>query len=115
MPPWVVRALKDDELFAPGGALRGTRAAAWRLQGRRRFQIGWVVARGGAPLFVSRPRGSAVCIDLGTLEVEALLDEGLYRRIDLRSNGPAPFVLFGSDGPSTESLRAEFPVLLDTS
>ncbi|MGB1780025.1 MAG: DUF4126 domain-containing protein, partial [Longimicrobiales bacterium] len=110
MPLWVVRALEDDDLFAPGGALRGTRAAAWRLQGRRRFLVGWVVVRGGAPLFVSRRRGSAAFIDLGAFEVEALLDEGLYRRIDLISDGPAPFLLFGSDGPSTEGLRAEFSV-----
>lgn len=110
MPLWVVRALEDDDLFAPGGALRGTRAAAWRLHGRRRFLVGWVVVRGGAPLFVSRRRGSAAFIDLGAFEVEALLDEGLYRRIDLISDGPTPFLLFGSDGPSTEGLRAEFSV-----
>ncbi len=110
MPLWVVRALEDDDLFAPGGALRGTRAAAWRLHGRRRFLVGWVVVRGGAPLFVSRRRGSAAFIDLGAFEVEALLDEGLYRLIDLISDGPTPFLLFGSDGPSTEGLRAEFSV-----
>jgi len=109
MPPWLARALEDDDLFAPGGALRATRAAGWRLGGRRRFQVGWVVVRGGAPLFASRRYGSTVCVDLGTFGVQALMDEGLYRRIDLVTDGPAPFVLLGSDGPSTEALRAEFP------
>ena len=109
VPAWVVEALEDDDLLAPEDALRGTRAAGWLLQGRRRFQIGWVVIRGGSPVFVSRRRGSNMCIDLGSFRVDALLDEGLYRRIDLISEGWAPFLLLGSQGPSTEGLRAEFP------
>lgn len=109
MPPWLVHALENDELFAPGGVLRATRAAGWRLSGRRGFQVGWVVVRGGAPLFVSRSPGSTVCIDLGTFGVRAFLEEGLYRRIDLIASGPAPFLLLGSGGPTTEGLRAEFP------
>ena len=28
---------------------------------------------------------------------------------DLAAGGPAPFLLLGSDGPTTEGLRAEFP------
>lgn len=109
MPPWIVEALENDDLFAPGGALRGGRAAGWRLHGTRRFQIGWVVVRGGAPLFVCRRLGRTVWTDLGAFRVEALLDRDLYRRIDLRGDGPSAFLLFGSDGPSTEGLRAEFP------
>ena len=109
MPPWLVGALEGDERFTPGRALRATRAAGWRLSGRRRFQVGWLVVRDGAPLFVSRRPGSTMCIDLGAFGVRALLDEGLYRRIDLIASGPTPFLLLASDGPTTEGLRAEFP------
>ena len=109
MPPWVAQVLEDDDPFAPGGALRATPAAGWRLQGRRRFQNGWVVVRGGAPLFLARRRGSPVSVDLGAFGVAALTDRGLYRRIDLIAENSAPFILLGSDGPSTEGLRAEFP------
>jgi len=71
--------------------------------------VGWVVVLGGGPLFVSHRRGSTVCIDLGTFSVRVLLDEALYHQIDLAAGGPAPFLLLGSDGPTTEGLRAEFP------
>ena len=109
IPAWVVQILEDEDLLAPEDAPRGTRAAGWMLQGRRSFQIGWVVVCGGSPVFVSRRRGSNMRIDLGMFRVDALLDEGLYRRIDLISAGSAPFLMLGSQGPSTGDLRAEFP------
>lgn len=108
MPGWVVHALEDDDLFAPGGALRATRAAGWRLQGYRGFLIGWLVVRGGAPLLLSRVRGRTRWVDLGEFTPVALRDEGLYRRLELTRESTSAFVLVGSDGPSTEGLRAEF-------
>jgi hypothetical protein len=107
MPGWVNHALDDDQL-APGGALRGTRAGAWRLGGRRRFLTGWLVVRGGAPVFVHRRRRSTKCLDMGSLETSEVLDHDLFRRIDLAGDGFTAFLLFSSGGPSTEGLRAEF-------
>lgn len=108
LPGWVQSAMEDDDLLAPGGALRGTRAGGWRVEGRRRFLVGWVVVRGGAPVFVYRQYWSARCVDLGIFQVGEILDQDLFRRVDLKSDGPGGFLLFGSGGPSTEGLAAEF-------
>ena len=108
MPAWVSDALEDDDQLAPGGALRGTRAGAWRLGGTRRFLTGWVVVRGGAPVFVHRKRRTTKSVDLGLLETSEVLDHDLFRRIDLAGDGFSAFLLFSSGGPSTEGLRAEF-------
>lgn len=107
LPGWVQAALEDDDLLAPGGALRGTLAGGWRVGGQRRFLVGWVVVRGGPPVFVYRRYRAPVCIDLGTFRVERVLDHDLFRRVDLVDGAPGPFLLFGSRGPSTESLKAE--------
>ncbi len=107
LPGWVRAALENDDLLAPGGALRGTRAGGWRVAGKRRFLVGWVVVRGGTPVFVYRSYGSAVGVDLGGFTVEQILDQDLFRRVDLGGAAPGAFLLVGSSGPSTESLKAE--------
>ncbi len=109
LPSWVSRTLADDVL-APGGGLRGSPAGAYRLPGAPRFATGWVVVRGGSPIFVHRRRADPESvIDLGSLDVRGVSDTGLYRRVDLESAaGTSACVFFPVTGPSEESLRAEF-------
>jgi hypothetical protein len=108
LPSWVRRALEGDVL-APGGGLRGSPAAAHRLPGAPRFATGWVVIRGSSPLFVYRKGTSAGAVDLGPLAAERILETGFFRRVDLLTSGGATTrVFFGVNGPSEESLRAEF-------
>jgi hypothetical protein len=108
LPAWVRRSLEGDVL-APGGGLRGSPAGAHRLPGAPRFATGWVVIRGSSPLFVFRKGADAGAVDLGPLVTERVLETGFFRRVDLRTGAGAPTrVFFGVNGPSEESLRAEF-------
>lgn len=108
LPGWVRRTLEGDVL-APGGGLRGSPAGAHRLPGAPRFATGWIVVRGGSPLFVYRKRNEPASIDLGPLVAEGLVETAFFRRVDLRTRGGAPArVFFGVNGPSDASLRAEF-------
>ena len=108
LPPWVRESLEGD-VVAPGGALRGSPAGAHRLPGAPRFATGWVVVRGGSPLFVYRGRRDSAAVDLGPLTAEGVLETSFFRRVDLRTSGGAPVcVFFGMNGPSEASLRAEF-------
>ena len=108
LPAWVRRSLEGD-VFAPGGGLRGSPAGAHRLPGAPRFATGWVVVRGSSPIFVFRRRTEPDAVDLGPLLAEGVLETGFFRRVDLRTGEGAPAcVFFGVDGPSEESLRAEF-------
>lgn len=108
LPPWVRRS-REGDVFAPGGGLRGSPAGAHRLPGAPRFATGWVVVRGTSPMFVFRRRRATGSVDLGSLVAERVLEHGFFRRVDLkRSDGAAACVFFGVDGPSEESLRAEF-------
>lgn len=109
LPKWVRRSLERDVL-APGGGLRGSPVGAYRLPGAPRFATGWVVVRGGSPIFVHRRRADLdAVIDLGALEARGVSDAGLYRRVDLVSaTGVGACVFFSVNGPSEESLRAEF-------
>jgi hypothetical protein len=114
LPEWVAAALENDDELAPGGALRGSPVGAWRLPGAPRFVVGWVVVRGGPPVFVYRrsrvPTGTrrAECVDLGPVEGAQVYEADLFRRLDLQDGPSRPFLLFGLGGPSVESLRAEF-------
>lgn len=109
LPEWVRRSLDDDDLFAPGGALRGSPVGAYRLPGAPGFVMGWVVVRGGTPVFVHRRFGAGVRVDLGPLGAEGIFESGFFRRLDLRDPaGRASRVFFGLNGPSAESLTAEF-------
>jgi hypothetical protein len=115
IPPWVRRALESD-ILAPGGGLRGSPAGAHRLPGAPRFTTGWIVIRGGSPLFVFprnflpvRAGGAARWVDVGPLKGERVVEAGFFHRVDLRTEAGAPAcVFFGVDGPSVESLRTEF-------
>ncbi len=109
LPTWVRRSLAGDVL-APGGGLRGSPVGAYRLPGAPRFATGWVVVRGGSPIFVHRRSADPESvIDLGGLDVRGVSDAGLYRRVDLESSsGASACVFFSVNGPSEESLRAEF-------
>jgi len=107
IPTWARRALAGDVL-APGGGLRGSPVGAYRLPGAPRFVTGWIVVRGGSPIFVFRRRGVRV-VDLGALATKQISDTGLYRRVDLAgASGVGSCVFFSVNGPSEESLRAEF-------
>ena len=114
LPEWVRKALENDDVLAPGGALRGSPVGAFGLRGAPKFETGWVVVRGGAPVFLFRRgplpvrRKTAVRIDLGAFEASAILEENLFRRVDLAIEGASACLLFGVGGPSAESLRAEF-------
>jgi len=115
LPAWVRRVLQDD-VFAPGGGLRGSPAGAHRLPGAPRFAWGWVVVRGGSPLFVfpggllpGRLGGAARAVDLGLLAAQRVIETGFFRRVDLRAPSGAPArVFFGVDGPGLDSLESEF-------
>jgi hypothetical protein len=108
LPLWVRAPLEGDDM-APGGALRGSPAAAHRLPGAPRFATGWVVVRGGSPLFVYRRRTEAASVDLGPLTAENVLETSFFRRVDLKTSSGTPVrVFFGVNGPSEASLRAEF-------
>ena len=108
LPPWVRRSMEGDEL-APGGALRGSPAGVHRLPGAPRFATGWVVVRGGSPLFVYRRGNDAASVDLGSLSAQRVVETGFFRRVDLEtSSGSSVCVFFGVNGPSEASLRAEF-------
>lgn len=109
LPDWVRRTLEDDDVLAPGGALRGCPVGAYRLPGAPRFALGWVVVRGGAPVFVFRRRRTATCLDFGAMTATHVLEGDFFRRIDLRSaDDPSARVFFDLNGPSEASLRAEF-------
>jgi len=108
LPMWVSAALQGDDVLAPGGALRGSPIGAWKLPGAPHFARGWVVVRGGSPVFVYRRHRRTVCVDLGTLDATDVHEADFFRRVDLAGAGVRPFLLFGLSGPSVESLRAEF-------
>jgi hypothetical protein len=55
-----------------------------------------------------RPNARGV-VDLGSLAAKEVSDTGFFRRVDLTSvTGAGACVFFSVNGPSEESLRAEF-------
>lgn len=108
LPDWVRETLDDDDVLAPGGALRGSPVGAHRVPGSPRFVTGWLVVRGGSPVLVFRRRGTAVRVALG-FPTERVLEHGFFRRVDLRAgDGGRGCLFFNLHGPSTASLGAEF-------
>ncbi len=105
-PRWVRGALEGD-VVAPGGGLRGSPAGARRLPGAPRFTHGWVVVRGGSPLFVHRRLGVAEAIELGSTAATRVSERAFFRRVELDARRSGT-LYFGLSGPGTESLRAEF-------
>jgi len=108
LPAWVRGALEGD-ILAPGGGLRGSPAGAHRLPGAPRFATGWIVVRGGSPVFVFRWRSALGRIDLGSLTADAVQEASLFRRVELKTAAGTPaYIFFGLSGPSREALQAEF-------
>lgn len=108
LPDWVRDTLEDDDVLAPGGALRGSPVGAHRVPGSPRFVTGWLLVRGGSPVLVFRRRGSVVRVALGFPPGE-VLELGFFRRVDLRTGVTSIGCLFFNlNGPSTASLGAEF-------
>ena len=109
LPAWVRHSLEDD-VMAPGGGLRGTRAAVLRMRGLARFATGWVVIRGDDPAFVFGPRGRAGSyVELGGLSGVEVAEEAFFRRVDLRdAEGSIVRIFFFVNGPSPAALASEF-------
>lgn len=109
LPEWVRGALDDDDVLAPGGALRGSPVGAHRLPGSPRFVTGWVLVRGGSPVLVFRRRRGTERLVLGRFATREVLERSFYRRVDLQTvDEDTGCVFFSLNGPSAASLRAEF-------
>ncbi len=107
-PSWVRGALAHD-VMAPGGGLRGSRAAAARLPGAPSFATGWVVVTGDAPVFVFRGPKGVRMVDLEGRRAASVSEMDFFRRVDLgEADQPQAALLFGLAGPGVESLKAEF-------
>jgi hypothetical protein len=108
-PAWVGHALEGD-VMAPGGGLRGCRAAGYRLPGGPRFSTGWVVVRGDTPLFLFPRRGrGAGRVDLAGLHAAEVTRSAFFRRVKFRDPTSAS-LYFSLGGPGIGSLKAEFLV-----
>ena len=107
-PRWIRRAL-DDPSLAPGGGLRGSPAGAVELEGLGLFRAGWVVVRGGSPLFLYRDRRRTRAVDLGSARPVGVTPSALHTRVELAGAGGRPCALYFSlEGPRPEDLHAEF-------
>jgi hypothetical protein len=103
-----LRALDDPALAAEGG-LRGSPAGAVNLPGVGLFRRGWVVVRGGSPVFLYRWRSAAHALDLAPGRTAAVTSAPLHNRVDLGAgDGPSRALLFSLDGPEPEDLRSQF-------
>lgn len=102
-PRWVRRALADDVLRG----LRGSPVGVLGLPGAPRFSRGWLVVRGGTPVVLLR-RGR-IKIDLAPFRSVDVTPATFFRRVELaRSDGGSAYLYFALDGPTRESLEAEF-------
>jgi hypothetical protein len=108
-PRWVARALSDDEVG--GGGLRGTRAGALAHPDLDVFQGGWVVVRGGSPLFLYRSGRTTRAVDLDAGRNVRWVAEQFHNRVELEdAKGRTYALCFPWDGPRVEGLKAEFLV-----
>ncbi|MCG6986947.1 MAG: DUF4126 domain-containing protein [Gemmatimonadetes bacterium] len=108
-PSWVRRALEGD-VMAPGGGLRGSPAAGYRLPGGPRFSTGWVVVRGDTPFFLfPRRRRGAGHVDLGDLRATEVVRGAFFRRVKFQGQTSVS-LYFSLGGPGIGSLKAEFLV-----
>lgn len=107
LPDWVTTALTDGSADGPGGALRGSVVGALRLPGAPMFAIGWVVVRGGSPMFVFKRWWRTACLEIADLQVISVLEGDWMRRVDVAGDGGSACILFNLGGPSAESLHAE--------
>ena len=109
-PGWVGRALSGDAL-APGGGLRGARAGTLAHPELDVFQGGWVVVRGGSPLFVYRRGRRTRTLELGGARAVRVVGDQIHNRVELLDPQGRTYALcFPWDGPRVEGLEAEFLV-----
>jgi hypothetical protein len=109
-PSWVARALTGD-VNAPGGGLRGTPAGALAHPDLDVFQEGWVVVRGGSPVFLFRRPRSTRTVELGPARAVRVVEDQIHNRVELVvPQGRTYALCFPWDGPSAEGLEAEFLV-----
>lgn len=109
-PGWVTRLLEDDSAI-PGGPLRGSRSAAFRLSATGVFRRGWLVITGSGPVFVYRSglRMRPTVVPLTSIRPVELAEGAFHRRlVFVDPNGRAGQLHVPFDGPSAEGLRAEF-------
>ena len=108
-PSWVTRALSGDTVV--GGGLRGTRAGALAHPGLDVFHGGWVVVRGGTPLFLYRRGRATHTVDLGVGRAVQVVEHQIHNRVELEDGQGRTYALcFPWDGPRIEGLEAEFLV-----
>lgn len=107
-PSWLRAALLHGTEPISEALARGTPAAAGRLPGAPSFATGWLVVGTRGPMFACRRGPSAALIPLYDLTTPPTVDGQFFRRLELLGRGRGMFLLFGSDGPTTESLRSEF-------
>ena len=109
-PRWVKRALSSDAL-STGGGLRGAPAGALAHPDLEVFHGGWVVVRGGSPLFLYRRGGSTRSVDLRGGQALRVLRDRIHNRVELQDPQGRTYALcFSWDGPVPEGLGAEFLV-----
>jgi hypothetical protein len=108
-PKWVARALAGYE--AAGGGLRGTPAGALAHPALEVFHGGWVVVRGGTPLFLYRMGRETRTVDLGAGRTVQVVEQQIHNRVELEDPEGRTYALcFPWDGPRVEGLEAEFLV-----
>ena len=109
-PRWVKRAISGDALAA-GGGLRGAPAGALGHPELDVFHGGWVVVRGGSPLFLCRRRLATRSVDLGGGQGIRVVRDKIHNRVELQDlQGRTYALCFPWDGPMAEGLEAEFLV-----
>ncbi|MSR36570.1 MAG: DUF4126 family protein [Gemmatimonadetes bacterium] len=109
-PGWVTRALSSDAM-APGGWLRGAPVGALAHPDLDVFQAGWVVVRGGRPLFVFRRGGGTRSVELSSPGTVRVVQDQIHNRVELLDPQGRTYALcFPWDGPRAEGLEAEFLV-----
>ena len=108
-PGWVARALAADAV--PGGGLRGAPAGALAHPDLEVFHGGWVVVRGGAPLFLYRRGRTTRSVELGGGQAVRVVRDQIHNRVELQDPQGRTYALcFPWDGPMAEGLEAEFLV-----
>ena len=67
------------------------------------------MVRGNSPIFVFRRRRKVGLVELGALDAVDVVESDFFRRVDLeRPDKTRTCIFFALNGPSAESLRAEF-------
>ena len=108
-PRWMKHALSGDTFL--GGALRGAPAGALAHPELDVFHGGWVVVRGGSPLFFYRRSGATRSVELGGGQAVRVVRDQMHNRVELQDRQGRTYALcFPWDGPVAEGLEAEFLV-----